>query len=348
MTVDNVIEDFYDDVEELVKIFGSLEDILFFLYKKGRLDEIDPFDDRLEEYETQILYYIMTELGDDEVMNYIISQLMEDDFKANREGGFDLTINGPDDLAELFNEMGDPNDRSVVKNVMGEDWFEAFGYIEVDFQGDLLENLNEENIGKLKDLLISENVKIDLNELLEISTQDEDNPKEFLYQLFGEESDIVKLSSDNIDRVFNNFKILDYLIMTYYSEIQIELENLYNRSYNDAWVEDVTNQAWGELSTYFDVKDRQWVPNPLNLKSHYFKMKINDGVVEDAIISFLRENSNLDYNSNNSISDLSGLIGLLQSLMEEGVYEFLTIGIPDYPDYSLVVKYINLGFDDYL
>ena len=38
----------------------------------------------------------------------------------------------------------------------------------------------------------------------------------------------------------------------------------------------------------------------------------------------------------------------LQSLMEEGVYEFLTIGIPDYPDYSLVVKNINLGFDDYL
>ena len=34
MTVDNVIEDFYDDVEELVKIFGSLEDILFFYIKK--------------------------------------------------------------------------------------------------------------------------------------------------------------------------------------------------------------------------------------------------------------------------------------------------------------------------
>lgn len=77
-------------------------------------------------------------------------------------------------------------------------------------------------------------------------------------------------------------------------------------------------------------------------------MKINDGVVEDAIISFLRENSDMGYYSNNSISDLSGLIGLLQSLMEEGVYEFLTIRIPDYPDYSLVVKNINLGFDDYL
>lgn len=344
MTVDNIIDDIHNgDIEDVIQLFGgSLNDVLFFLHKKGRLNEIDPFDDEVEEYQSQILNYMIVEFGIDEVIGYVISSIMKDDFVVNMEGGFDLIINGTDELAELFSESGDPSVRSTVRTIMSEDWFDwNFGYIEVDFQNDIFKNLNEENIGKLKNLLISENIEIDLNKLI-----NSDTPKELLYQLFGEESDIVKLNSDNIDRVFNNIKILDDIIMTYYFETQIEFENLYQRSYSDAWVEDVTNQIWVELSTYFNVKDKRWVPTPNN-ESHYFRMGMNDGVVVDAILSFLTEHTERDYYGENSISGFSGIIGLLQYLMEVGIYDFLTIRPPDYPDYSLVVKNINLGFDDY-
>ena len=344
MTVDNVIEEFYNNTDEVINLFGSLESILFFLYKKGRLDEIDPFDHLLEEYQSGILYYMMTELGDYDVMSSVIN-IMGDDVEKNGDGGFDLTINEKDKLAELFSYGRYSDDRRIVKKVMGDDWFDPFDHFHHDLQDDMIENLNEENINKLKNLLILKNVKIDLNELLEISTQDEDNPKELLHQLFGGESDIVELSSDNIGWVFNNVKILKYLLMTHYLDIQMELENLYIWSYNDAWVVEITDEIWDNLSTYFDVKDKQWVHTP-NTNFHYFKMKIHDGVMQDAIISFLRHTK--DINSQLSIIEFSGIIELLQYLMEEEIYEFLKIRTPDYPDYSLVVKNINLGFDEYL
>ena len=337
MLVNDLIDDIHNgDIEVVLNIFGgSMEGLLYFLKKKGELDSIDPFDDSLEEYQSKILYTMLIDLGETEVMDYVITRISSD---ITKEGDKDyyLTLNGLDELAEFFSDSGDPNDRNVVKNVMGEDFFEAFGYIVTDFYSDVIENLNEENINSLKSKMIGDDVEVIV---------DDSSPTELLYELSKEQnSNRVQINSNNIDRIFNDEETLKYIIMVNFEDITYDMENLYNRSYNDAYEVELSNMIWDELTEYFNVVDKKWVEVK---NGHQFMIKINPGVIPNMVIDFLRTTGGeYDYYGT-TLNDLGSFTELLQYLMEEGVYEYLSFRIPDYPDYRLVVKSINDGFNDY-
>ena len=337
MLVNDLIDDIHSgDIEEVLNIFGgSMEGLLYFLKKKGELDSIDPFDDSLEEYQSKILYTMLIDLGETEVMDYIISRISSD---ITKEGDKDyyLTLDGLDEFAEFFSDSGDPNDRNVVKDVMDEDFFEAFGYIDTDFYSDVIENLNEENIKSLKSMMIGNNVE---------AIVDDEAPTELLYQLSEEQkSNMVQIDSNNIDRIFNDEETLKYVIMVNFEDMMYDMENLYNRSYNDAYEVELSNMIWDELTEYFNVEDKKW----FKVKNgHQFMIRINPGVIPNMVIDFLRTTGGeYDYYGT-TLDDLGSFTNLLQYLMEEDVYEYLSFRIPDYPDYRLVVKSINDGFNDY-
>ena len=337
MLVNDLIDDIHSgDIEEVLNIFGgSMEGLLYFLKKKGELDSIDPFDDSLEEYQNKILYTMLIDLGETEVMDYIISRISSD---ITKEGDKDyyLTLDGLDEFAEFFSDSGDPNDRNVVKDVMDEDFFEAFGYIDTDFYSDVIENLNEENIKSLKSMMIGNNVE---------AIVDDEAPTELLYQLSEEQkSNMVQIDSNNIDRIFNDEETLKYVIMVNFEDMMYDMENLYNRSYNDAYEVELSNMIWDELTEYFNVEDKKW----FKVKNgHQFMIRINPGVIPNMVIDFLRTTGGeYDYYGT-TLDDLGSFTNLLQYLMEEDVYEYLSFRIPDYPDYRLVVKSINDGFNDY-
>jgi hypothetical protein len=337
MLVNDLIHDIHNgDIEEVLNIFGgSMEGLLYFLKKKGELDSIDPFDDWLEEYQSKILYTMLIDLGETEVMDYVITRISGDIIKEGDKDYY-LTLDGLDEFAEFFSDSGDPNDRNVVKDVMDEDFFEAFGYIDTDFYSDVIENLNEENIKSLKSMMIGNNVE---------AIVDDEAPTELLYQLSEEQkSNMVQIDSNNIDRIFNDEETLKYVIMVNFEDMMYDMENLYNRSYNNAYEVELSNMIWDELTEYFNVEDKKW----FKVKNgHQFMIRINPGVIPNMVIDFLRTTGGeYDYYGT-TLDDLGSFTNLLQYLMEEGVYEYLSFRIPDYPDYRLVVKSINDGFNDY-
>ena len=337
MLVNDLIDDIRSgDIEEVLNIFGgSMEGLLYFLKKKGELDSIDPFDNSLEEYQSKILYTMLIDLGETEVMDYVITRISGDIIKEGDKDYY-LTLDGLDEFAEFFSDSGDPNDRNVVKDVMDEDFFEAFGYIDTDFYSDVIENLNEENIKSLKSMMIGNNVE---------AIVDDEAPTELLYQLSEEQkSNMVQIDSNNIDRIFNDEETLKYVIMVNFEDMMYDMENLYNRSYNNAYEVELSNMIWDELTEYFNVEDKKW----FKVKNgHQFMIRINPGVIPNMVIDFLRTTGGeYDYYGT-TLDDLGSFTNLLQYLMEEGVYEYLSFRIPDYPDYRLVVKSINDGFNDY-
>jgi len=69
------------EFEDLLGIFGSMEQILTFFHKQNLLQYVDPFDKGLEDYQTEILNYLLNNLNDKSMMKYIVSQLSDVEVK---------------------------------------------------------------------------------------------------------------------------------------------------------------------------------------------------------------------------------------------------------------------------
>ena len=72
------------EMEDLLKIFGSMEQILTFFQKQNILNDIDPFDDELSDYQLEILNYLLNVLNDKETLRVCISKL--DDITIKDDG----------------------------------------------------------------------------------------------------------------------------------------------------------------------------------------------------------------------------------------------------------------------
>ena len=72
------------EMEDLLKIFGSMEQILTFFQKQNILNDIDPFDDDLSDYQLEILNYLLNVLNDKEILRVCISKL--DDIVIKDDG----------------------------------------------------------------------------------------------------------------------------------------------------------------------------------------------------------------------------------------------------------------------
>ena len=329
------------DMDELLPYFETVENILRFFHKKDLLDLIDPFDSELADYQIEILNYSLNIANDKEILEKCIAQLSDVIYKDDT---YYLYVKDREDLAELFYSGGrDTSARDVAKAVLGEDdMWDRWGNTTDDIYRDVVEELNPENIELLKKHMLSvlTNWKIEI---------DDETPD--LFNNYSEDG-IFYLTTENVGDVIGDEESFMYLINNdYLDDLESDLANIHSNAYNSAYETEVYNSVSNELETFFDMKSAKWesIPsnyNPEKLIEHYV-LKFNPGEVFNSISKYVADTGNWGYYANN-LDYVSTWLNMMNTFMDNGDESWLDFRIPEYPDYSLVDKYINEFFPDYV
>jgi len=329
------------DIDYLLSIFGSMEQILTFFQKQKMLDDIDPFEDELSDYQLEILNFLLNVLKNKETLRVCVSKL--DDIVI-KDDGYYLYVKDREDLAELFYGGGrDTSARDVAKMVLGEDMdWDRWGNTTDDVYRDVIEELNPANIELLKKHMLDvlTNLKIEIDDL----TPD-------LFNNYSEDG-IFYLTPENVGDVIGNEESFMYLIDNdYLGDLSGDLYGIHSNAYNSAYETEIYNSVMNELETFFDMKTAKWesIPsnyNPNKLIEHYV-LKFNPNEVFNSISKYVADSGNWGYYANN-LDYVTTWINMMNTFMDNGDEPWLDFRIPDYPSSSLVDKYINEFFPDYI
>jgi hypothetical protein len=363
-----------NDIEELIeefnegnwngisKIFNNkIEVFLSFILRKGLIDELDlsniPYDnvpsfnflvktkilDKFdyrsipEILENDFLLYKIQQ--DPEVWLEWITEKMLSDVQK-RSDGYYLRLKDDTELAKLFDDSGrDVTAKDVAERVLGEDYYEDFYDSTDDVYRDVIEELDVENVIKLKNHIFREigNVEFSL----------EKYDSEFFEGLSEEQGTegyfIIK--EENLDELIKNEEAMKQLLDDDLSELKSELYNIHNNAYNSAYQSEIYGLIWSELDIHFvgRVIDEQTKIGETTKWLQYVKIRDLQGNVE----KFLSNRLGSEYNED-KLDYEGSYTTMMKRLMDDGEYDWLDFRIPDYPDYGLVTKDINDIFGDYI
>ena len=330
------------DIDHLIDMFDSVENILRFFHKKDLLEYIDPFDSDVEDYQLEILNYLLNVVNDKKTLDYCVAQLSD---IIPTDDGYYIRVRDREDFADLFYGGGrDTSAKDVAKAVLGEDdMWDRWGNTTDDIYRDVIEELNPENIELLKKHILDvlTNWKIEV---------DDDSPD--LFHNYADDEGIFYLTPENVGDVIGDEESFMYLIDNdYLDNLSSELYGIHSNAYNSAYETEVYNNVFGELETFFDMKSAKWEASPPFEGSQklieFYKIKFNPNEVVNSIKKYVADRNNwgyYDYNLNN----VSTWINMMNTFMENGDEPYLDFRIPDYPDSRLVDKYINEFFPDYI
>jgi hypothetical protein len=328
------------EFEDLLGIFGSMEQILKFFHKQNLLQYINPFDDDLSDYQLEILNYLLNVLNDREILKDCIAQLNDIESK---DDGYYLRISDKEDLAELFEDSGrDLTARDYVKAIFGEDNWEHYGNTTDDVYRDVIEELSPENIERLKQHMLDvlTNWKIEV---------DDSSPD--LFNNYSEEG-IFYLTPENVGDVIGDEESFMYLLDNdYLPDVTGDLYSIHSNAYNNAYETEIYDDAMSELETFFDVKSGKWDSVPSRYDSEKlienYVIKFNPNEVVNSIKKFVSNTGNWGYYANN-LDYVGTWLSMMNTFMDNGEEPWLDFRMPDYPNSGLVDKYINEIFPDYI
>ena len=328
------------EIEDLLGIFGSMEQILTFFHKQKILPSIDPFDDELSDYQLEILDFIFNRFNDKEMMRYTISQLSDVEIK---EDGYYLKLRDKSDLSDLFRSYGsrDIGPKEIVKAIFDEDMWESFSDTTDNIYQDVIEVLTPQNIGFLKTYLLQALSNVAVN-------VEDDSPD--LFRDNADNNGSFQLTPDNVDDIIGDEESLMYLIDNdYLPDFLGDLYNVHRNAYNTAYEMEMYDLVMNELSTFFDVKESKWVSEPNNVGklTEYYYIKFNPNEVVNSIKKYVGDR-NIWGNYQHNIDYIGSWLGLMESSMDNGVENWLDFRVSDYVDFNLVNKYINEIFPDYI
>lgn len=329
------------DFNLLLLFFDSMENILKFFHKKNLLKYVDPFDTNVEDYQLEILNYLLNVVNDKKTLEYCVAQLSD---VIPQDGVYYIRVRDREDFAELFNNSGrNTSARDVAKAVLGEDndMFERWGNTTDDIYRDVVEELNPENIELLKKYILSRLT----NSEIEI---DDETPN--LFNNYSEDG-VFYLTPDNVGNVIGDRESFMYLIDNdYLDDLSGELYSIHSNAYNSAYETELYNDVTRELETFFDMKSAKWEAIPLyndtaKLTEFYY-VKFNPNELEGSIKKYV---NNIYWgNADNNLNYVSTWLNMINTFMDNGDESWLDFRIPDYPDSRLVDKYINEFFPDYI
>jgi hypothetical protein len=330
------------DVDHLVDMFDNMENVLRFFHKKDLLQYIDPFDSDVEDYQLEILNYLLNVVNDKKTLDYCVAQLSD---VILTDDGYYLRVRDREDLADLFyGSSRDTSARDVARAVLGEDndMFERWGDTTDDIYNDVVEELDNENIEHLKKYMLNvlTNWKIEV---------DDETPD--LFNNYSEDG-IFYLTPENVGDVIGDKESFMYLIDNgYLDDLESELANVHSNAYNSAYETEVYNDVISELETFFDMKSAKWEAAPPFEGSQklieFYKIKFNPNEVANSIKKYVADRNNWGYSDNN-LNYVSTWINMMNTFMDNGDEPWLDFRIPDYADGRLVDRYINEFLPDYI
>jgi hypothetical protein len=316
----------YSDFKECLEFLDQIDLV-------GNLD----YEEVEEEFRNTILLYQL-EKDTEKTLNFVCDNLITDVYFIN--GEYCLLVKDREELADLFEDGGrNTTSRDAAKAVLGEDMWDPFWDTTDNVYRDVIDDLDESNINALAHYIVK-NIGGQ-----EFSLDDYDNK---LFQEFSEEQGtegFFQITSENVMELIKSEGAMKEMLKQDLSDLRGELYNIHNNAYNSSYETEIYNDVWSELDTFF-YKEFTYNEELIHGKKktfEYLKIKNFYQVVYD----FLVENEGSTYNE--SFLDYFGnYVGVLNSLMDNGDYDYLSVRIPDYADWGLTQKYMNEMFPDYI
>lgn len=314
---------FNNDMELFIKI----------ITKYGLIDFIDPMSDDLRDYQNDVLYALVNE-NPEKWVNFICENVINSDLIKKGDDWY-LYLNDQEDLSDLFYD-GRESTKDLVKSVFGENYWEPYWESTDDIYRDVVEELNNKNLKKLYEKILNE---------VEGETISTDT--EYLEDLDDSGSDEIVITKENFGGMFEDEETLKYILKKYASDVRQELYSLHSNCYNSAYENEIYEDIWDELSTFFEGRS-QFESRPYKYDTtktqHYVTVKIRD--IAGDITDFLRNMKGSHY-SQDSLEYYGSYMGMLKNGMNNDVWEYLDFRVPDYPDSSKVDECINEDFENY-
>jgi hypothetical protein len=287
-----------------------------------------------------ILLLYQLEKNPEQTLKYISDNLVTDVYPMN--GGYYLYVKDREELADIFyNGSRDSSPHDYAKSMLGEDMWEPFWDTTDDVYRDVIEDLNDKNKSILAEYIIK-NIGGQ-----EFSLNDYNNG---LFVNFSDEQGTegtFQITSENVMELINDKKAMKEMLNGELTDLRAELYNIHSNAYNTAYTDEIYNDMWGELSTFFEPKtwETETKQNSSGKQVYYEYLKIND--FYQIIYDFLVENEEKTYNE--SFLEYYGrLVSVIKDLMDADVYSWLDFRVSDYADWTLTKKYINELFPDYI
>jgi len=319
------------EIDFYLNHFNTYENIFKFLEKEDALHLIDFRDGDMSYYINYYHNYMLNVKNDKTILDEIVEKDLWDVIKKGDD--YYLILSDLIDLSDLFKSYDrETSPYDVASRVLTEDYSEFFYDTTQDIYNDVIEELNEENLNYLKQLIIRRLPEIEV---------DDDFP-DLLVELSDE--GIVRVNQQNINEIISDRETTDFILDTYLDDVMSDLRSIHNNAYNNAYESEYYDKVNDELSTYFDMRNKEWVKKG---NKYDILIKINGGVLYNILSDFVSEFKDDSYN--NTIEYHSYLLRIIIELMEySDSYDKLYFNIYDYPDHSLVVKNINEIFGNYL
>jgi hypothetical protein len=361
--IEEIIEEFNDgNWQAISKIFNNrIEVFLSFVLRKGLINELDlsniPYNNVpsfdflvktkiLDNFEYKSIPEVLENdfllhkiQQDPEVwLEWITGKILTDVEK--RSDGYYLFLRDRTELAELFDDSGrDATAKEVAERVLGEDYYEDFYDSTNNVYEDVIEELDVENVIKLRNYIFREIGNVEFS----LEKYDSDFFEELSEEQGTEGYFIIK--ETDLDELIKNEEAMKQLLNDDLSELKSELYSIHNNAYNGAYQSELYSLIWSELDRYFvgRVIDQQ-IQSGEKIKWLQY-VKIRD--FKSDVTKFLSERLGSEYNED-KLDYHGSYTGMMKQLMDDDVYDWLDFRIPDYPDYTLVNKDINDIFGDYI
>jgi hypothetical protein len=332
MDFNDIVEKFNNGDLDVVKYFNDYETFFSVLKKRGLMSEIDP-NNATDGEEWQNEYLIWLSHNDKEAFTKWTLSLLND--VVFKDGVYYLDTDDRSDLAKLFCDRG-RNDisRDTIESILsGESDWEPYWDTTNDVYKDVVEELNEDNLKRLKEYIVEalEGLWIEPEtDILSEIAEEQNNPSQ------------ARITYDNVDRVVNSEETMNYLFENELQDLKSELYSVHSNSYNAAYENEVWQTVMNELGTYF-IGYGEFVMRPHRYKKD---TQVQNFIIpianfESDIVGFLQDGKG--YGNSGTLEYWGSYLGMMEDWSD-----CLSVHSPDYPDFQEVNKNINEYFRDYI
>ena len=332
MDFNDLVEKFNNGDLDVKQYFNDYETFFNILKKRGLMGEIDP-KDATDGEEWQNEYLIWLYHNDKDAFNKWVLSLVND--VVYKDGIYYLDVDDRSELCKLFCDGG-RNDisRDTIESILsGESDWEPYWDTTDNVYRDVVEELNEDNLKRLNEYVVSslEGIGIEPEtEILSEIAEEQGNPE------------VAYVTLENVAKVINSEETMDYLFKDELSDLKSELYSIHNNSYNSAYENEIWKSVMNELGTYF-VGYGEFVSRPHKYKKDTTVQNFIIPIAnfESDIVGFLEDGRG--YGGSSTLEYWGSYLGMMEDWSD-----CLSVHSPDYPDFQEVEKNINEYFRDYI
>jgi len=367
-SLDRFIEWFHsgydEDFEKVLKVFKRTRNFLKLVASREMQDKIDigyipnrefKNDPELFNYlgENGFLDNVSYNDLDDSIKNYYLIWLLDKDTNNGlkficdnilsdveiRSDGYWLKLAGREELAEFFRSYSrETSPEDVAKQVFSEEGLDYGRFWDTtdDVYVDVIEVLDDSNIEILKKYIMEHLGNRDLNI--------EEYGADFFHELMKSQGreDFFQITDNDVKNLIDDSEAMNELLKGDLNDLKSDLYSVHNNAYNSTYESEIYDLVMEGLGEFFSSRIDE-VQKQVGEKTRYIPyIKISD--FYSNVMVFLDEykgyTDTLDY--------LGSYTEMMKQLFNDGSYEPIDFRIPEYADWSLIDKYINEFFPDYV